>query len=476
MERISKLLQRDNSLHSIDNETEMDCKDRNTSGSKAILYEQCCDFLNDDCRKSPSQICPRQQEETDERYSSDSTDVESKVGQCLKVYTHKKRKSINKIRNHLLQINNLLPELPTTKSIDLLNDSSSDETSLNLENPDYVSSLTSENIESIVGCTLNEFNLVDSDSEMNECNRFFSSKDKGYVVDSHKEIRKVEEFFSGFDNDRLSKAPILRRSVRLSQQESEESTEDNHFALEKAKNHKIRIIGRDRSVNNVNIFAKRKRKGHSERSVQVLTAPTTQNNRKHTRPLRRTSKLGKYRSKSRFPAKLEKEEKLKAAEKSKEGKSEREEIENHAPQSVQLNTIATVNRALWGDMTDFSQESNKMDLVECSPSMEIPFAVGLLPLRAALEKMQAMPDYQPRKTRSSVAPVKQDSNNLKRKSHHLELVNGAKKQISNENIVKENSKTVCHIEIRTTSQCPRSRKRSLSDSSTVQPTALTDRQ
>ncbi|XP_067011144.2 enolase-phosphatase E1 [Anabrus simplex] len=36
-----------------------------------------------------------------------------------------------------------------------------------------------------------------------------------------------------------------------------------------------------------------------------------------------------------------------------------------------------------------------------SPNKDIPFAVGLLPLKTALEKLQAMPEYQPRKTRSS---------------------------------------------------------------------------
>lgn len=447
MERISKLLERDKSLKLFDNESVIDCDD---SGEKTIIYNECCDYSNDESRKSPSLSSLRQNEETDERYSSDSTDVGNKVGQCLKVYTHKKRKSINKIRNHLLQINELLPELPTTKSIDLLNDSSSDETSLNIENSEYVSSLTSENIQSIVGCTLNEFNLIDSDNEMNVCNGFLN--DKNYV-DSHKEIRKVE-FFNDYDNERLRKQPILRRSVRLSQQESEESIEDNVF-MRKTQKHKIRIVDRDRSINKMNIFPpKKKRKRHTEQ--------TTTNNAKHSRTLRKTTKLGKYRTRNR----LEKIEK----EKLKDEKTEKVKVENQ-----QLNTIATVNRALWGDMTDISQENNK-DSVECSPSMEIPFAVGLLPLRTALEKMQAMPDYQPRKTRSSVAPVKQDTNNVKRKNNHLEIANGSKKQIASESIIKENAKTVCHIEIRTAAQCARSRKRSLSDNSSLESTVLADKQ
>ncbi|KAG7211882.1 hypothetical protein KM043_011094 [Ampulex compressa] len=62
------------------------------------------------------------------------------------------------------------------------------------------------------------------------------------------------------------------------------------------------------------------------------------------------------------------------------------------------------------------RNEDTMDLSEYTPDTEIPFAVGLLPLRTALEKMQATPDYQPRKTRSSVAPMKQEVNGLKRKS------------------------------------------------------------
>lgn len=452
IERISKILKNDKSQlfdnESImiecdnDEEEEEEEDDEDDNSSEKTNYEECC-YSNDESRKS------HQQDETDERYSSDSTDVGNKVGQCLKVYTHKKRKSINKIRNHLLQFNELLPELPTTKSIDLLNDSSSDETSLNIENSEYVSSLTSENIQSIVGCTLNEFNLIDSDNEL--CNNFFPTNDKTYVVDSHKEIRKVE-FFTEYENCSLRKKPILRRSVRLSQQESEESIDD---FLKKTKNHKIRIVDPERSTttaNKVNIFPKKKRKRHSETS----SVSTNQKNRN----LRKTTK---YRTRTKLESKEDKEKKVNGEKKE----------ENFVQQ---LNTIATVNRALWGDMTDISLELNSQDSIECSPSMEIPFAVGLLPLRAALEKMQAMPDYQPRKTRSSVAPAKQDLNNQKRKITNCEIANNSKKHNASESIIKENAKTVCHIEIRTASQCSRSRKRSLSDCSSVEPTAIADKQ
>ncbi|XP_063217938.1 uncharacterized protein LOC134528332 [Bacillus rossius redtenbacheri] len=40
------------------------------------------------------------------------------------------------------------------------------------------------------------------------------------------------------------------------------------------------------------------------------------------------------------------------------------------------------------------------DASKTSPPKDIPYAVGLLPLKTALEKLQAMPEHQPRKTRS----------------------------------------------------------------------------
>lgn len=54
-----------------------------------------------------------------------------------------------------------------------------------------------------------------------------------------------------------------------------------------------------------------------------------------------------------------------------------------------------------------------------SPSKDIPYAVGLLPLKTALEKLQAMPEYHPRKTRSASSGKESGgevpANRLKRK-------------------------------------------------------------
>lgn len=55
-----------------------------------------------------------------------------------------------------------------------------------------------------------------------------------------------------------------------------------------------------------------------------------------------------------------------------------------------------------------------------SPSKDIPYAVGLLPLKTALEKLQAMPEYHPRKTRSASSGKESGgevpANRLKRKA------------------------------------------------------------
>lgn len=58
-----------------------------------------------------------------------------------------------------------------------------------------------------------------------------------------------------------------------------------------------------------------------------------------------------------------------------------------------------IPRAAWGDMTDGPQ--SETDQLEYPANSEILYAVDLMTVRSALEKMQAMPDYQPRKTRSS---------------------------------------------------------------------------
>lgn len=128
-----------------------------------------------------------------------------------------------------------------------------------------------------------------------------------------------------------------------------------------------------------------------------------------------------------------------------------------------LHTIERINRALWGDMSDIPNDhENQITLDDYTPHTEIPFAVGLLPLRTALEKMQATPDYQPRKTRSSVAPLRCDSTNLKRKSYATLDSNAIPRKHFHAPETKGNSDTVCHIQIRTApSQYIRNRRKFL---------------
>ncbi|KAJ8681939.1 hypothetical protein QAD02_017731 [Eretmocerus hayati] len=135
---------------------------------------------------------------------------------------------------------------------------------------------------------------------------------------------------------------------------------------------------------------------------------------------------------------------------------------------LKTNTTSSVNRALWGDMCDVTEVDE--EFLEYSASAEIPFAVGLLPLRAALERMQATLDHQPRKTRSSV--TKLESSSLKRK-HSPEAA--TKKQNCGEDIVEQNPSAVCHIQIRTSPTCSRPRKDSLSEGTTsLEQTSVTE--
>lgn len=107
------------------------------------------------------------------------------------------------------------------------------------------------------------------------------------------------------------------------------------------------------------------------------------------------------------------------------------------PRSV---TATSIDRALWGDMSDvkdFADGGNWLEYYEADT--QIPFAVGLLPLRAALERMQAMPEHQPRKTRSSVTPRHDIFSSRKYVFHRMNLKNEAS---------RENG-AVCHIQIST---------------------------
>ncbi|KAJ9586660.1 hypothetical protein L9F63_019762 [Diploptera punctata] len=92
---------------------------------------------------------------------------------------------------------------------------------------------------------------------------------------------------------------------------------------------------------------------------------------------------------------------------------------------------------------------DKKEIIEggaiTSPSKDIPYAVGLLPLKTALEKLQAITDYHPRKTRSassSKESTEMPASRLKRKSSTTG--EGSEKKLKsddgdceNENVVAE---------------------------------------
>lgn len=69
-------------------------------------------------------------------------------------------------------------------------------------------------------------------------------------------------------------------------------------------------------------------------------------------------------------------------------------VENQEGREITSQVISTVEGALQTSV-------ETCEGAVSSPSKDIPYAVGLLPLRTALEKLQAMPEYHPRKTRSA---------------------------------------------------------------------------
>ncbi|CAK9832928.1 hypothetical protein ANTRET_LOCUS9688 [Anthophora retusa] len=341
------------------------------SESKPTLYEQCCDLSDteesDESSTLLSQSCLQQIEKDFARYKFEGVDVPNKPRKCVKVYTHKRRrKSIDEIKNKLTDVNTIVQSPPSTDCIDLLEEPSANDipvtllTSLDMESAEYIISLSTENIQSIVGATLTR------------------GKDEIAAKEDHTK-------------------PALRRSSRLNQQELEDPASFNSHGKERRKSS---------SPNGGEICTKRKRKiKDAERNMNAKRALNS----------RKIAKRGK-------------------------------EIDS-AFALPKLDTIEHINRALWGDMSDCESKN----LLECAPNTEIPFAVGLLPLRTALEKMQATPDYQPRKTRSSVAPLRHDYG------------------FKGKNDLKENAKAVCHIQIRTApSQFARNRKKYLAANVDVQ--------
>jgi hypothetical protein len=419
--------------------------------SESTLYERCCDFVNNGCGTK-----------ADERgqvyLKPECTENEvNRVGQCSKVYTHKKRKvdgdNNSKRKPHFEKA---LPQPLTSNRIDLIDESTNDDTpvtlktNLDTESSDYLLSFNSESIQSIVGCSLTDFY---------PSNTFELLNARAHATPGADEKDSVEE------EDR---PPVLRRSVRLNQQESEETDPPRLKS-------KLRDDKKSQSATNIKLFSRTKRKNKElERrvpNVKLILTAAQPGRKSHSRPLRKASKIvGRCATKNHHLAKSDKDMvKPKAGDKLANTVSlEKLDMpENyHASEAVKPNTTASVNRALWGDMSDVAEDGEvDEEFLEYSSSAEIPFAVGLLPLRAALERMQATLDHQPRKTRSSVASTKQESSGLKRKNSptHQEISAGTKKQNANDCVIEDNPSAVCHIQIRTSPQCSRPRKRSLSD-------------
>lgn len=441
---------------------------------KPILYEQCCDFScdvneSDQTTSTLSQSCLPQNDL--EHCSESSIDVPSTVGKCVKVYTPKRRRSIDEVRNKLVHTQcNLVPTPPhSTDSIDLLDEPSANDvpvtllTSLDMESAEYILSLSTESIQSIVGGTISDQHTVIG------CRGINMERDA------------AKERLIPSTNDTDCAKPVLRRSTRLSQQESDETaslSSGSSLGTEKP-------FKKGNSPNRTESCAKAKRKGKEDRKVpdHNAIASTVQSSKKSSSSKRSNSKLIVRKSnksactvasnKEREESKLKEESKPKANSRFKAENTDKSVTADQptAYHPIKSNVCKCISRSLWGDMSDtLDYWENEMDLLAYPSNTEIPFAVGLLPLRTALEKMQATPDYQPRKTRSSVAPTKQDiGNNLKRKyCTPSDAVVPSKKQNGNNNDVSPN--TVCHIEIRTApSQCVKNRKRFLSDSITSLP-------
>ncbi|XP_043800520.1 uncharacterized protein LOC122719056 isoform X3 [Apis laboriosa] len=431
---------------------------------KPILYEQCCDLSDiDECEESSmslSQSCLQQIEKDFAQYKFEGADVPNKVGKCIKVYTHKRRKSIDEIKNKLTDMNNIIQNPPSTDCIDLLDEPSTTDipvtllTSLDMESAEYIISLNTKNIQSIVGATLTEQHSLSKCKELEEIIECNAQQDN---------INKTELNTQDTEISNCSK-PILRRSLRLNQQEIEETINNNETI--KTSTERKEHFKKSNFSNKTELCIKRKRKIKDiDRKVpeQVINN-VIQPIKKTFNNSRRNTKLIVKKNKCIISNKEKNEQTVKITSKLKCGISETANIDSIFT-LPKLNTIEHINRALWGDMTDFAEDyKNRINLLENSPNTEIPFAVGLLPLRTALEKMQATPDYQPRKTRSSVAPIRQEINNLKRKNcTHLVKVTDSKKQNMCINDPKENAKAVCHIQIRTApSQYVRTRKKYLS--------------
>ncbi|XP_011312825.1 uncharacterized protein [Fopius arisanus] len=382
-----------------------------------------------------------------EKSHDDQLDSPGGIGECSRVYIHKKRKCSDERRDEFLSQSLFqLQESSTTTCIDLSYDKNCDISPVTLPSVDleseYIFNLNSDNFQPLSPpyCSITDrYKSIYDDLDIQR-----------FTPPSYNNIRKIKELFSDQNQcNNIGNTPVLRRSVRLNQLENDDTVNNNSEAIncKKTKDFKKQQLKHLKKFNKIKSI---KLNGKSKDSESRIS----DENRKHvinSRPLRSNRKIV-TKSSSKFS--LSREEPKGKNTKIKIEKIKSLDKDDFIP--VKLNTIASVDRSLWGDMSDLLENcQNNAVLPDYSQSKEIPFAVGLLPLRAALERMQAIPDYQPRKTRSSVAPYKVDSCGLKRKANgDIESIVISKKQCSPERSIE--SDTVCHIQIHTSSQCSQS--------------------
>ncbi|XP_015173572.1 PREDICTED: putative uncharacterized protein DDB_G0282499 isoform X2 [Polistes dominula] len=421
---------------------------------KPLLYEQCCDVLDLTVSKKYSATLPQCAQDIKLDVAQNVIDnTPDKIGKCIKVYTHKKRKPVINTKDELTHLNNLVPNdtnaVSSTNSIDLSDVQSSNSipvtllTPLDMECAEYLFGLDSEYMQSVAEGMINE---------QRSLMKFINDK-----------VQQIEK-------------PVLRRSVRLNQQESEDLT-NNAITLKKSIVTK-KLLDKTNIPSKMESFSKRKRKikKSGRKAMDQNVNNITRDNRKCLNNLHATKNSSKTQIKktiNKSDSKSKTSNKVKCEMTTVDDNIDKMNISMELSSGFQQNNVGQINRALWGDMSDIMEHSSGiMDLTDYRPNGEIPFAVGLLPLRTALERMQATPDYQPRKTRSFFAPVKQEINNPhhhyhyhhhKRKNSSLES-NVLGKKTNLKSIVQDDkTNTVCHIQIRAAPSQYIKRKKFLTD-------------
>uniref|UniRef100_A0ABD2W4F1 BTB domain-containing protein n=1 Tax=Trichogramma kaykai TaxID=54128 RepID=A0ABD2W4F1_9HYME len=370
-------------IQHISTESSENSSSSSSSTSLECEKERCCDFVaNGEISKS----------------NSFDEDIK-RVGQCSRVYTHKRRKlrnGVSSTSNNNIKRNSSDKSFSTPQPhlvsgrIDLEEEFSNDEgpvtleTNLDNESSDYTMTFSNESIQSIVGCSISDFCRSNNMFELLNARTTVTSK-----CSSESTTEDTTEDAEEDDVISPSATPVLRRSVRLHQQENEDNQPRRKRLKKGQLSSKLKLLRRNEKRKN------------NERRVPDLHAPI---------PSRKSAVSSRKHSSSR----KETTTKPKTL------------IPNEPPNETMRTTLSSsVSRALWGDRSDIAEDGSDpnddgIDGLEYSPSTEIPYAVGLLPLRAALEKLQATPDHQPRKTRSSVAASSlnktyENHNGLKRK-------------------------------------------------------------